>query len=148
MYFLYSPWPKNYLSEGFFYLLCLFIIFKWLGFYFNFYLLIENMVCAISLFWNLKEFYSSVFNHPFDPVKVKRDKFRFSAEFRRSSRLREGADAVRYHSRSFISMFVIFFAMLVWPPRVGWGVPPCFAWQRHLCAKNNLWLRTRLAQDN
>lgn len=67
-------------------------------------------------------------------MKGREINFRFTAEIQRPSRHRkEEADTVRYHSRSFISVLTIFFAVLEWPSKVGWGVRPCFAWQRHLC---------------
>lgn len=88
-------------------------------------LYLENMTCVVFLFWNLSVI--AVFNQFFSSVAKKGDKFRFIAEFQKTSRWSKGADAVRHHSRSFLSVFTVLFAMLEGPPRLDWGVPPCFA---------------------
>lgn len=70
------------------------------------------------LYFRIRESFIVQFLTSLSALLKGRDKLRFPAEFQRSSRLREGADVVRYHG-SFISVFTIFFALLEWPPRVG-----------------------------
>lgn len=54
---------------------------------------------------------------------MKGEEKRFTAEFQRACRLREGAEAVKYHSRSLVSVFTVFSARLEWPPRVAGECP-------------------------
>lgn len=63
------------------------------------------------------------FLNSFSPDEVGKEEFQYTAEFQRPSRLRERAEAVKYHGRSFISVSTIFFAMLEWPPGVAGECP-------------------------